>query len=59
MPDYTRLDMAMAITPNDNDVVRINIENLGDETYYPHSHSNHQASVGESQNMRISYSRRF
>lgn len=59
LPDYTRLDMAMAITPNDNDVVRINIENLGDETYYPHSHSNHQASVGESQNMRISYSRRF
>ena len=59
LPDYTRLDMAMAITPNDNDVVRINIENLGDETYYPHSHSNHQVSVGESQNMRISYSRRF
>ncbi len=59
LPDYTRFDMAMAITPNDNDVVRINIENLGDETYYPHSHSNHQASVGESQNMRISYSRRF
>jgi len=59
LPDYTRLDMAMAITPNDNDVVRINIENLSNETYYPHSHSNHQASVGESQNMRISYSRRF
>jgi catecholate siderophore receptor len=59
LPAYTRVDMAMTITPNDNDVVRINIENLTDEIYYPHSHSTHQASVGESQNMRISYSRRF
>tara|TARA_Y100000022_G_scaffold196025_1_gene202447 strand:+ start:78 stop:2213 length:2136 start_codon:yes stop_codon:yes gene_type:complete len=59
LPDYTRIDMAMTITPNDNDVVRINIENLTDEIYYPHSHSTHQASVGESQNMRISYSRQF
>ena len=59
LPDYTRLDMAMTITPTENDVVRINIENLGDETYYPHSHSDHQVSVGESQNVRVSYSKRF
>ena len=59
LPDYTRLDMAMTITPSENDVVRINIENLGDETYYPHSHSDHQVSVGESQNVRVSYSKRF
>ena len=59
LPDYTRFDMAMSITPTENDSVRINIENLGDETYYPHSHSNHQVSVGESQNVRISYSRNF
>ena len=30
LPDYTRLDMAMTITPSENNVVRINIENLGD-----------------------------
>ena len=59
LPDYTRFDMAMTITPTENDVVRINIENLGDETYYPHSHSDHQVSVGESQNVRVSYSKRF
>jgi catecholate siderophore receptor len=59
LPDYTRLDMAMTITPTENDVVRINIENLSDTTYYPHSHSNHQVSVGESQNVRVSYSKRF
>ena len=50
LPDFTRIDMAMTLTPTETDTVRINIENLGDETYYPHSHSTHQVSVGESQN---------
>ena len=59
LPDYTRFDIGMSITPNDIDTVRINIENLGDETYFPHSHSDHQASVGESTNMRVSYNRKF
>ena len=59
LPDYTRFDMGMSITPNDIDTVRINIENLTDEVYYPHSHSNHQVSVGESANVRVSYSKRF
>ena len=59
LPDYTRVDAAMTITPNDIDTVRINIENLTDETYFPHSHSDHQASVGESANVRISYNRKF
>ena len=59
LPDYTRLDMGMSITPNDIDTVRINIENLGSETYFPHSHSDHQASVGEDMNLRVSYNRKF
>jgi catecholate siderophore receptor len=59
LPDYTRFDMAMTIKPSDNDIVRINIENLTDEVYYPHSHSNHQVSVGESANVRVSYNKRF
>ena len=59
LPDFTRIDMAMIITPTDSDTVRINIENLGDETYYPHSHSTHQVSVGESANVRVSYSKSF
>ncbi len=59
LPDYTRLDMGMSITPNDIDTVRINVENLGNETYFPHSHSDHQASVGEDANVRISYNRKF
>ena len=59
LPDYTRVDFALYINASDNDVVRIHVENLTDELYFPHSHSTHQASVGESLNARISYSRRF
>ena len=59
LPDFTRIDMAMTLTPTETDTVRIIIENLGDETYYPHSHSTHQVSVGESQKVRISYQKSF
>ena len=59
LDDFTRIDMAMKITPSDSDTVRINIENLSDETYYPHSHSTHQASVGEPLNVRLSYQKTF
>ena len=59
LPDYTRVDFALHINASDNDVVRVHIENLTDELYFPHSHSTHQASVGESLSARISYSRRF
>ena len=59
LPDYTRVDMAMAITPNESDTIRINIENLLDEDYYPYSHSTHQVTVGEPANVRVSYNKRF
>ena len=36
-----------------------NIENLTDKVYFPHSHSTHQASVGEDTNARLSFTRRF
>ena len=59
LPDYTRVDFALYVNASDNDVVRVHIENLTDELYFPHSHSTHQASVGESLSARVSYSRRF
>ncbi len=59
LPDYTRVDFALYVNASDNDVVRVHIENLTDELYFPHSHSTHQASVGEYLSARVSYSRRF
>ena len=51
--------MAMTFAPSASDTVRLNLENLTDETYYPHSHSTHQATVGEPINVRLSYQKTF
>ena len=59
LDDFTRIDMAMVFTPSDSDTVRLNIENLSDDTYYPHSHSTDQATVGEPLNLRVSYQKTF
>ena len=59
LPDYTRVDFAAYYDVSEDTTVRLNIENLLDETYYPHSHSTHQASVGEEVNARLSITRRF
>ena len=59
LPAYTRIDLALTLTPTEDDTVRINFENLTDEVYFPHAHSTHQASVGEILNARITYSKRL
>jgi catecholate siderophore receptor len=59
MPDYTRIDASLSYTMSDDTTVRVIIENLADEDYYPHSHSTHQVSVGDPMNAKISLSRSF
>ena len=59
LPDYTRVDFAAYYDVSEDTTIRLNVENLLDETYYPHSHSTHQASVGEEVNARLSITRRF
>ncbi len=59
LPDYTRVDFAAYYDVSEDTTIRLNVENLLDETYYPHSHSTHQASVGEKVNARLSITRRF
>ena len=59
LPSYTRVDVAAWKNLSENLSVQVNIENLTDELYFPHSHSTHQASVGESFNGRISIRRTF
>jgi catecholate siderophore receptor len=59
MPDYTRIDASVSYTMSDDTTVRVIIENLADEDYYPHSHSTHQVSVGDPMNAKISLSRSF
>ena len=59
LPDYTRVDFAAYYDIADDLSVQLNVENLTDELYFPHSHSTHQASVGERLNARISLRKRF
>ena len=59
LPDYTRVDFALFYDISDDLSIRLNVENINDELYFPHSHSTHQASVGEDTNARLSITRRF
>jgi catecholate siderophore receptor len=59
MPDYTRIDASLSYVMSDDTTVRVIIENLADEDYYPHSHATHQVSVGDPMNATISLSRSF
>ena len=54
LPEYTRVDLAAYYVVAKNLTVQMNVENLMDELYFPHSHSTHQATVGESVNTRVS-----
>ena len=58
LPDYTRV-VALFYDVSEDFSIRLNIENINDELYFPHSHSTHQASVGEDTNARLSFTRRF
>ena len=59
LPEYTRVDFAAYYDVSEDLAIRLNIENLTDKVYFPHSHSTHQASVGEEVNARLSITRRF
>ena len=59
LPSYTRVDFSVYYDVSDDLTVRLNAENLTDELYFPHSHSTHQASVGEPMNVRLSLTRKF
>ena len=54
LPEYTRIDLGAYYQIADDLSVQMNLENLTDELYFPHSHSTHQASVGEPLNVRLS-----
>jgi catecholate siderophore receptor len=46
LPDYTRVDVGASYGLTENTRVRLHVENLFDELYFPHSHKDHQVSVG-------------
>ena len=59
LPDYTRVDAAVYYELSNDIKLQLNLENLSDEVYFPHSHSTHQVAVGESRNIRFSFRKDF
>jgi catecholate siderophore receptor len=59
LPDYFRIDVGASYGLTDNTTLGLNIENLTDELYFPHSHSTHQASVGAPINAMLSITSSF
>ncbi|MGC6423971.1 MAG: TonB-dependent receptor [Lentimonas sp.] len=59
LPDFVRFDAAASYQINENLRLQVRIENLLDEPYYPHAHSDHQASVGAPVNARFSITGSF
>ena len=59
LPSYTRVDAAAYYDISEKLRLQVNIENLTDETYFPTSHSTHQATVGAPVNARFTLSGRF
>jgi catecholate siderophore receptor len=59
LPAYTRVDAAVYYSIEDDLKLQLNIENLSDEVYFPHSHSTHQVAVGEARSTRLSLSKTF
>jgi catecholate siderophore receptor len=59
LPSYTRVDAAVNYAISDDFKLQLNLENLTDEVYFPHSHSTHQVAVGEPRNLRLTLSTSF
>jgi catecholate siderophore receptor len=59
MPDYTRIDASLSYIMSNDMTLRVNIENLTDEEYYPHAHGTDQVSVGDPMNAKLSLTRNF
>ena len=59
LPSFTRVDAGANYALTDNTTLGLNVENLTDELYFPHSHSTHQVSVGAPINAMLSITSKF
>ena len=59
LPAYTRIDAAAYYKIDDNMRLQLNVENVTDELYYPHSYGTHQVTVGAPMHATIKIVGRF
>ena len=59
LPQYSRLDISGSYNISDRFTLRLHLDNVFDELYFPHAHAAHQVSVGEPFNARVVFSYYF
>jgi len=59
LPQYSRLDISGLYRYSDRFTLRLHLDNVFDELYFPHAHAAHQLTVGEPFNAKLVLSYHF
>ena len=59
IPAYTRVDTSASYAVSENTSVKLHVENITDELYFPHAHGAHQVSVGAPINAMLTITSSF
>lgn len=59
LPAYTRVDAALFVKLTDRFSVQLNVENVGNVTYFPNAHNDNNISPGAPRNVRLSVTTKF
>ena len=59
LPQYSRLDVSGSYNYTERLTLRLHLENVFDELYFPHAHAVHQVTVGEPFSAKLVLSYRF
>ncbi len=59
LPAYTRVDAALFVKVTDRIDAQVNIENLGNVTYFPNAHNDNNISPGAPRNARLTITAKF
>jgi catecholate siderophore receptor len=59
LPAYTRIDAAVFFKLTDKISAQLNVENVGNITYFPTAHSDNNISPGAPRNVRLTLTSKF
>ncbi len=59
LPAYTRVDAALFVKLSDQFSAQLNVENIGNVTYFPYAHNDNNISPGAPRNARLTITTKF
>ncbi len=59
LPAYTRVDAALFVKLTDKFSAQLNVENIGNVTYFPNAHNDNNISTGAPRNVRLTVTTKF